>query len=95
MLIVRWLFNLLSLVGATLAGVWLGEQVRPAASWQAATDGRAGLRGALVLTNVVPALLVGLLTKPRWLFGMLAGFGLSALIGDRLERPLLEQLDLR
>lgn len=82
--------------GGALAGNWIGNELRGEQTplvQQGQANGRPGPTINVVLTNFVPALLVGLLAgRPRTLWAFAGGLLSSALIGSRYEQQMLDQL---
>jgi hypothetical protein len=99
MRVIRLLVTLISVPSAALVGNWIGDQARTLIT------GAPGHRFRFVhendhgetvialnpaFTNLVPALFVGLVSRPRWLGAFLAGLISSGLIGARNERRFRE-----
>ena len=100
MIVLRMLFEVVSVIVAALAGNWVGGQVRSGLTGQpvqsirfqyTAADGRS-VRNIPVVTEFYPAVLVGLFGKPRWLAAFLGGCIMGALVGDRYEHLLWQGL---
>lgn len=97
--------GLLMILGAALAGNWVGDTLR--ATTTGADEHQLGLVHTtpagdtvlglnLVLTNFVPALLLALLAgRPRVLYAFVSGAIISALVGDGYERALGRWLQAR
>jgi hypothetical protein len=45
-----------------------------------------------VLTNLLPAVLFGLILRPGWLWAFIAGVIASGFVGDRYEQLFLQRL---
>ncbi len=90
--------GLLLIAGAALAGNWTGDNLRAATTGESGQDlslvhttpeGATVLGLNVTLTNFVPALILGLLAgRPRMLYAFVSGAVISALVGDRYERPV-------
>lgn len=79
---------------SALAGNWAGDRLRAATTGEpghqlslAHTDeaGETTTALNLLMTNLLPAILVGLTAKPRWLWAFIGGTVTSFLLGDRYE----------
>jgi hypothetical protein len=93
----RWLLNFLKVIGAALAGNWIGAQLHTRITGEHAsgvvyryTD-EQGLtyQNIPVSSNFTPAVLLSFLGKPGWVFAFLGGLLMSLVFGDRLEKPLM------
>ncbi|MBN1484885.1 MAG: hypothetical protein JXA37_09200 [Chloroflexia bacterium] len=91
----RILGNVIGALVGALLGNWLGDQLRgilrgePAREWQLLSydeQGQATLAANVVLSNFIPALAVGALLKPHWLWSLISGAAISALLGEDLEK---------
>ncbi len=85
---------------ATLAGNWVGEQIRAQMTGQPGhqlrlvqqnEQGETLIAANPVFSNLLPGLLIGLFRKPSWFWAFVGGAAASALLGDRYE-PQLKQL---
>ena len=106
-LIIRLLllpFRLAIVLAAALAGNWAGDQARaratgkPGHQWRFVYNGGQGETQIAinpVLTNFVPALLLGLALRPGWLWAFLGGAAISGLVGDRFEHLVNDRLARR
>src|SRR5919204_3374285 len=100
--LLRKVSGTLFVAGAALAGNWVGDQVRTAASGEpthqlslthTTADGQLAIGLNVALTNFVPALLLALLAgRPRTLYAFVSGAVISALVGDSYERALANWL---
>ena len=97
------LSNLTAIAGATLAGNWVGAQIRYIFSGQrtyalqseyTASNGMT-LRNFPITTKFYPGLLLTVFCKPRWFFGFLGGLLTGIFMDDQLENLVLEQLSQR
>jgi hypothetical protein len=101
MVALRILFNILSIIGAALAGNWLGGNIRsiltrePVSSicFQYITPGGRKISNIPVLTKFYPALLFASFGKPRYLYAFLGGMATGILINDNYERLLWQQFE--
>jgi len=92
--VLRFFFKILSVVAATLAGNWVGAQMRTSLTGETAqsirseyTDpGGRTFKNVPVVTKFYPGLLASWLGKPRWVFAFLGGLLTGALVDDRYER---------
>jgi hypothetical protein len=100
MVVLRILFEAVSAVVAALVGNWLGGEIRSSFTGQPVQsvrfqfitrDGRT-VRNTPVVTKFYPALLLGLLGRPRWLYAFLGGLVMGGLVDERYERLLWRQL---
>lgn len=88
----------LFVASAALAGNWVGDNVRAMTIGEprhrlslvhTTGDGHTVVGLNVMLTNFLPALLVGLLAgRPRSLFAFVSGAIISALVGDSYEPAL-------
>jgi hypothetical protein len=90
------LVEIVSMAIAALAGNWAGGQIRSSLTGKPVqsirfqhmlADGRT-VGNIPVVTKFYPALLVGLLGKPRWLYAFLGGCAMGGFVSDRYERLL-------
>lgn len=98
MWLLRKIIGIAFLVGSALAGNWIGTQVRaktsgaspkPVGVVQSSSDGRTMIGVNVTLTNLVPALLLGMLAGwPKSVYAFISGVVISALVGDRYESAL-------
>ena len=101
MVVLRILFELVSVIVAALAGNWLGGEIRSGLTGQPVQSIRFQFTTAKgqtvsnipVVTKFYPALLFGLLGTPRWLTAFLAGVVTGGLVDERYERLLWRQLE--
>ena len=101
MIVLRILFNIVSVIGAALAGNWLGGEIRSLLTgesvqsirFQHITPGGREISNIPVITKFYPALLFGLLGNPRWAYTLLGGMVTGWLIDDDYERLLWKQLE--
>lgn len=99
--ILRWLFRGMLVIGSALAGNWLGGQLRStitgqrvqSLSFQYKTPQGRTIRNTPVVTKFYPALLLGSVGRPRWLFAFLGGLATGVLLSDRYERLLWQQVE--
>jgi hypothetical protein len=96
-LISRPSFFLAGIVGtlvAAVAGNWLGDRWRarylgePGHQFKvdyASSNGETLVAVNPVLTNFIPATLLGLLLRPGWFWAFVSGALISALVGNRYE----------
>ena len=103
------MFGLLRFVGrtavltaATLAGNWVGEQLRTQLTGQPGhqlrlmqknEQGETLIAANPVLSNLLPGLLVGVFRSPHWLWAFVGGVLASTLLGDRFEARLMQLVD--
>jgi hypothetical protein len=101
MVILRILFEVISVIVAALAGNWLGGEIRSgltgqpvqAIRFQFTTAKGQTVSNIPVVTKFYPALFAGLLGTPRWLTAFLAGVVTGALVDERVERLLWRQFE--
>ena len=103
MRILRFVLNSVGVLIAALVGNWVGER------WRALDTGEAEHEIALfhkneqgevmiavnpVLTNIAPAVLIGLLSRPAgWVMAFVAGVMTARFLGDQYEGQLKEILN--
>jgi hypothetical protein len=99
--LIRLIASIVSTLTAALLGNWLGDQLRCRITGEAGHQWRFAHTGSQgetqiainpVLTNFIPALLLGLLLRPGWLWAFLGGAAISGLVGDRFEHPVTAKL---
>jgi hypothetical protein len=99
MFMLRFVTTTVSVFVAALVGNWVGERIRSMAMGEPSQElrpihtndqGEVIVAANPVWTNLVPALLVGLVSKPRWLGAFIAGVIVSGFVGDRYERRMFE-----
>ena len=96
----RFIFALIVIPAAALAGNWVGGQIHLRVTGQTKAvihyvhTTASGLRmdNYPVNTKFFPALLFSLFGKPRWLFAFLGGILASLWIDDEYEAIFLERL---
>ncbi|MEJ2262554.1 MAG: hypothetical protein P8X95_03870 [Anaerolineales bacterium] len=101
MFVFRFIFRTFTTLIAALAGNWAGDRLRDQVT------GRNGHQLRLVhtneqgesivalnplLSNVMPALIMGSAGRPRWLYTFVGGILASAFLGDRYEEQFMEYL---
>ena len=102
MKILRFLLNIIGVFFAALVGNWIGER------WRSVDTGEAGHELALVhsgedgdftiavnpvMTNFLPAVLVGLLSRPAsWVMAFVTGVLTARFMGDQYEEQFDELL---
>lgn len=99
MAVLRFLRDLFGVLVAALLGNWVGDQLRAAAAGEAARElrfthtteeGETVLAVNVVMTNWLPAVLLGMVARPRWLGAFAAGVVSSAIMGEQYEEPFWE-----
>jgi hypothetical protein len=76
--------------GDTLRGLISGEPTHRLGIAHTTQDGQLALGVNLVITNFVPAIILGVLAgKPRFVYAFLSGAIISALVGDSYERAVV------
>ena len=102
MFIVRFLWSLFAIPLASLAGNWVGDQLRaeimgePVHQWRLVHETAEGEKVIGLNprpTTFVLSLLVGFLTRPGWLTAFVSGVLISVLAGNQLERPFWALVD--
>lgn len=82
--------------GGAFAGNWVGNALRGDQTplvQQREVNGRESTMVNIVITNFVPALLVGFLAgRPRTAWAFVGGLLSSALIGSRYEQQVIDQI---
>lgn len=101
MLLLRLIGNLITTTAWGLAGNWMGEKMRQLATGEPGHQMRffrTSPRGEVVIaanpliTNLVPAVLVGLVIRPRWLWAFVSGMITAGLMGKRYEDAFIDLL---
>jgi hypothetical protein len=99
MFLFRLIGNLITVTAWGLAGNWAGERMRQLATGEpghqlrlfyTGPDGELMIAANPLLTNLAPAVLVGLVIRPRWLWAFVAGVISSSLIGERSEQAFFD-----
>ena len=101
MFIIRFILKAITTLLAALAGNWTGDRLRG----QVRGRNRHQLRlvhtneqgDSIVainplLSNLMPALLLGSVGRPRWLYTFVGGVLASIFLGDRYEEQFMEYL---
>jgi hypothetical protein len=87
---------------ATLAGNWVGEQVRAQVTGETGhqlrmvqknEQGETLIAANPLLSNLLPGLLIGLFRSPHWLWAFIGGAIASGVLGDRYEAQFMELVD--
>lgn len=98
----RFIGDLITVSVWGLAGNWIGEQLHRLSTGepghqikllQTGPDGEVVIAANPLITNLVPAVLVGLAIKPRWLWALAAGVITGGLMGERHENALFELIE--
>ena len=101
-MLLRFLFSLIAVPLAALAGDLLGDRLRanlinkPVHRWRLiheTPDGQKVIGLNPRPTIFLPALLAGVFGRPGWFFAFLGAFAISFFLGNRLERPFWSLLD--
>jgi hypothetical protein len=101
MFIFSFIFRTITTLLAALAGNWTGDQLRDQVTGQMGhqlrlvhTNEKGEGIVALnpLLSNLMPALIMGSMGRPRWLYTFVGGVLASILLGDRYEKQFLEYL---
>jgi hypothetical protein len=99
MFLFRLIGNLITVVAWGLAGNWTGERMRQLATgepghqtqfYHTGPDGELVIAANPLITNLVPAVVVGMLLKPHWLWALVTGVISSGLMGERSERVFFD-----
>lgn len=99
MAFLRFIGDLITVIAWGLAGNWAGEQMRRLATgepshqlriYHTGPDGEVVIAANPLLTNLVPAVLVGLAIKPRWMWAFVGGAITSGFMGERYEGAFFE-----
>ncbi len=98
----KFISSLISVIAAALAGNWVGEQLRadtfgdPGHQLRFTTttqEGETVIAPNPVLSNFLPGVALGLVSKPRWLWAFVGGFLASWLLGEQYEDALIDWLE--
>lgn len=101
MFLFRLIGKLITVTAWGLAGNWAGEQMRQLATGEpvhkmqfihSGPDGELVIAANPLITNLVPAVLVGMILRPHWLWALVSGVISSGLLGERYERAFFELL---
>jgi hypothetical protein len=98
---VFFVFGVFGTLVAAVAGNWLGDRWRARYTGQpghqlkvdyASSEGETLIAINPVLTNCLPAALLGLVLRPGWLWAFVSGALISALVGNRYEGAFMSLL---
>ena len=101
MFIFRFIFKTITTLLAALAGNWTGDRLRAQASGlndhqlrlvHTNEQGESIVAINPLLSNLMPALIMGSVGRPRWLYTFVGGVLASVLLGDRYEEQFMEYL---
>lgn len=101
MFIFRFIFITITTLLAALAGNWTGDRLRGQVSGQNGhqlrlvhtnEQGESIVAINPLLSNLMPALIMGSVGRPRWLYTFLGGVVASIFLGDRYEEQFMEYL---
>ena len=103
MKILKPIYTILAVVGAALAGNWIGAQIHFLLTGKPAhgiifryTDERGKTyTNVPVSTNFYPAIAASFFGRPPWLFAFLGGVIASLLMGDRFQRIMMKSIVAR
>lgn len=99
--VLRLLGDVLAVLIAALAGNWAGDRIRRRVTRKPGhvlhvlrqdAGGEARVVLNPLITNLLPALLMGLIARPGWLSAFLVGLMSSGWMGDRYEQSFYEWL---
>jgi hypothetical protein len=99
MFLIRLIGNLITVAAWGLAGNWAGEQVRQLVTGEPVHSRQlfySGPDGELVIAirplfrNLLPAVLLGTVARPHWLWAFAGGLISSGLMGERSERAFYD-----
>jgi hypothetical protein len=101
--ILKGMLNIIMVLAGALLGNWVGER------WRAQDTGGAGHELSFiqrgegdeitiainpVLSNFLPAVIIGILSRPfGWIVSFVAGTLIARFIGDRYEEPMFELIN--
>lgn len=101
MFIFRFIFKTITALLAALAGNWAGDRLRDQVTGQNGHQlrlvhttewGESIVSLNPLLSNLMPALIMGSMGRPRWLYTFVGGVLASAFLGDRYEEQFMEYL---
>ena len=100
MIVLKVLGNLFSIIFAALVGNWVGGQIRflltgdpvQTIRFEFTTQKGREISNFPVTTKFYPALLISLISKPRWLYSLLGGVFTGLLLDDRIEAYFIERV---
>lgn len=96
----RLVATFVSVFLAALAGNRVGDQLRALATGTPERElrlvhtneqGEIVIAANPVLTNLIPAVLLGLILTPGWLWAFIGGVIASGIVGDRYEQRFLQR----
>jgi hypothetical protein len=99
MFLFRLIGKLITVAAWGLAGNWTGERMRQLATgepghqiqfFHTGPDGELVIAVNPLITNLLPAVLVGMLLKPHWMWALVTGVISSGLLGERSEHAFFE-----
>ena len=101
MFVFRFIFRTMTTLLAALAGNWAGDRLRDQVTGQnghqlrsvhTTEQGDAIVALDPLLSNLMPALIMGSMGRPRWLYTFVGGVLASVFLGDRYEEQFMEYL---
>lgn len=98
----KWIGGIFLVLAGALFGNYLGDKLRyqltgnpghqlELVHWD--DQGNTYITANLLLSNFIPAVLVGMVQRPRPFMAFLVGMLISILLGDRFEDRLWETMD--
>jgi hypothetical protein len=98
----KFISSLITVIAAALAGNWVGEQLRAEVTGEpghqlritaTTEEGETVIAPNPVLSNFLPGVALGLVSKPRWLWAFFGGLLASWLLGEQYEDALIDWLE--
>ena len=101
--LIRLLFKIPLVIAAALAGnqvgylvreQYLGQDSHQLRFYQKGADDEVTIAINPIMTNFLPAVALGLLSKPGWLISFLSGVAIAAALGDEYESQFWEMIGI-